>query len=127
MAMKVVTASKEINGVAKSASVNYDFGDNSADAIKKHSEDVVMSNYKAAGTVTVQGVIRRWVEKGLSQAEITTKFVGYKLGVAAERTAADPATALLAQFDSKSQAEQDEIIEALKKKAAAAKKAKGGA
>uniref|UniRef100_A0A6M3J900 Uncharacterized protein n=1 Tax=viral metagenome TaxID=1070528 RepID=A0A6M3J900_9ZZZZ len=67
------------------ASVNYDFGDSAADAVAKHTPEVVFSNYRANAVITIQSWIRSKLKAGKAQAEITALFAGYKIGVASAK------------------------------------------
>lgn len=89
--LKNITSKKKVKQAdgtieERVGSVNYDFGDNLKDAVAKHDEAVVFSNYKANGTIVIQAGIRRMLETGKSQDEITAKFSGYKLGTAMDRS-----------------------------------------
>ena len=71
--MKTVTATKEVNGVERSASIEYDFGtpETSGDMFTK---EVVHSNFEAKATITAQAAMRRMLEKGKSEEEIKSYF-----------------------------------------------------
>ena len=120
MALTEITATKEIDGQKKSASVGYDFGDSVADAITKFGEDVVFSNFKRAATITAQAAMRRMLESGKSQEDISATMNSWKPGVALERNI-DPVSSITNNFDKLSDEEQDAIIAKLKAKKKAAK------
>lgn len=115
MAMIEITAKKEINGAEKSATISKDFGNNSADAIKLFGDETVFTNFRANAKITAQGAMRRMLEDGKSQAEITERMKAWKPGVALERVV-DPVSALLGRWDSYSEAEKAEILKKLKTK-----------
>ncbi len=124
--MKTITAKKTIKddkGNKKDlvGTINYDFGDNLADAIKKHDDAVVFTNYKANGTVVIQAGIRRELEANKSQTEITAKFKGYKLGTAMDRSI-DVQAAFTAKWASMSPEERKAMLVELQ----AAEKAAAG-
>ena len=50
-------AGKEEN--SPSVEVEYDFGDNMAEAAEKFGDDVVYTRFKAAATIDIQAIIRR--------------------------------------------------------------------
>lgn len=115
MALIEITAKKEINGVEKAATISYDFGENGADAIKKFGDETVFSNFRANCKITAQGAMRRMLEDGKTQAEITERMKAWKPGVALERVV-DPVAALLGRWDSYSDQEKAEILKKLKTK-----------
>jgi len=115
MALIQINAKKEINGVEKTATISYDFGENTADAVKKFGDDTVFSNFRANAKITAQGAMRRMLEDGKTQAEITERMKSWKPGVALERVV-DPVAALLGRWDSYSEAEKAEILKKLKTK-----------
>lgn len=115
MALIEITAKKEINGVEKSATITYDFGTNSTEAVKKFGDETVFSNFRANAKITAQGAMRRMLEDGKSQAEITEKMKPWKPGVALERVV-DPVAALLGRWDSYNEQEKAEILKKLKTK-----------
>ncbi len=115
MALIEITAKKEIEGVEKSATISYDFGENSADAIKKFGDETVFSNFRANAKITAQGAMRRMLEDKKTPAEITERMKSWKPGVALERIV-DPVAALLGRWDSYSDQEKAEILKKLKQK-----------
>jgi hypothetical protein len=98
---------------------NYNFGSDIQEAIDLFGAAVAYSQYLSGGKVDIQAIIRRHMEAGKSDEEIQTYLDSYKLGVKAERVAADPLAAFLAKFPTMSDAEQADIIAKLQAKLAA--------
>jgi hypothetical protein len=115
MALIEITAKKEIGGVKKTATISYDFGENTQDAVKKFGDDTVFSNFRANAKITAQGAIRRMLEDKKTQVEITERMKVWKPGVALERIV-DPVAALLGRWDSYTDQEKAEILKKLKTK-----------
>ncbi len=121
MALQNVTASKEVKVMRdgkevkekKSASISYDFGATLTEAVKLHNEEVVFSNWKQSGVITLQGKIRGRLDKGKSQAEITAELAGVKVGVAADRTI-DVEAAWMAKWASMTSEEKKAKLNELK-------------
>lgn len=111
----IVTKNPKTN---TSATINYDFGSTVAEAVEKFGEDVVLSNFVSAATVTAQGAVRRMLGAGKSEAEIVEKMSAWKPGVALAREAQDPMVAALAKFNTLSPEEKEAYIETLRQKAA---------
>lgn len=90
MTVKVISAKAGTDDEAPSASVNYDFGDNLAEAEELFGADVVFSRFTAAATVDIQALIRRHlkpiedkdgnVTPGKSEEEIQAIVSEYKPG-----------------------------------------------
>ena len=59
MTVKVISAKAGTDDEAPSASVDYNFGDNLAEAEELFGADVVFSRFVAAATVDIQALIRR--------------------------------------------------------------------
>ena len=74
--------------VQKSHTGNINLGDNLAASIQLFGEDVVHGNFLDSAAVKVQAFWRRCLEKGMSNAEIDTATLSWKLGVKATRIGA---------------------------------------
>ena len=116
---KTITATKEIDGVERSASVEYNFGDPSTSG-KMFGPEVVHSNFVAKATITAQAAMRRMLEKGKSADEIAAVMKNWKPGVALERVV-DPVAAIEARMDTMSDEEADALIKRLRERAKAKK------
>ena len=81
----------------KSATIEYDFGDNLAAASKLFGDAVVYSQYKAQATVRAQAIIRDGLKKGKTQDEISAIMAGWKPGVKIS-IAGDPKANFLSLF-----------------------------
>jgi hypothetical protein len=100
----------------REGSYTYDFGADLESAQIMFGDAVVFSQYLAASKVDVQALIRRHMEAGKTDEEIQTYLDTYKLGVKAERVAADPLAAFLNKFPTMSAEEQADIISKLQAK-----------
>lgn len=63
--------------------VNYDWGSTLKDAVAKFKEDVVFANFKAAGTVALQGYMRSLIKQDKKPAEIQNLVNEWTPGVRA--------------------------------------------
>ena len=115
MASIEITAKKEVEGVAKSATILYDFGDNLDDMAKKFGSDVVFTNARSNFKITAQGAMRRYLAEGKSPEEISELMSRWVPGVALERTV-DPVAMLLGKWGSMSDSEKAEVLKKLKTK-----------
>jgi len=61
------------------------FGETLDEDIKMVGAEVVKSNYESNATITIQGGIRRMLEKGASPADIQKAYADYKPGTAVRR------------------------------------------
>lgn len=100
----------------RESSIQYDFGENAADAIQRYGDDVVFSQFIAAAKITAQGAMRRMLEAGKTQEEITAKMADWKPGVALTREAVDPIQAALARFGTMDAEAQKEFMAQLRAK-----------
>ncbi len=112
-----VTAKKKIGDEMKEATVAVEFGETAAESIEKFGEGVVNSNFIGAAKITLQAAMRRMIEAGKAQEEITAMAASWMPGVAIQRSS-DPAAAMLAKFAGLDQKEQAEYIKALQARAA---------
>ena len=96
-----------------SASISYDFGATVAESVELFGEEVVLSNFTKSAVILAQGVIRRSVGSGLSEAQIQERFTTWKVGVAAQRVAQDPMVAAAASFAGKTPEEQAAYVKEL--------------
>ena len=97
-----------------SATADYDFGKDLDDAVAKHSKEIVFSNYRANGKVTIQALIGRHIDAKDNNEKIKASVAAYKLGVPSERVAKDPTKDILAEWPSMSEAERQEFLKKLK-------------
>lgn len=117
MASKEITAKKTIDGVDKIGTIVFDFGEDINQAIELFGAEVVMSNFTKSAIITAQAAIRRMLEAGKTQEEITVKMADWKPGVALERVT-DPVASLVARFPTMSAEEQAAVLQKLEKAAA---------
>ena len=115
MGLTSIKASKKVNDEDRVAEVLYDFGDTLAKSVEMFGEDVVFTNFKRTATIVAQAAMRRSLEGGKSQEEITALMKGWRPGVALERII-DPVASLVGKWDSYTEAEQEDILKKLKKK-----------
>ncbi len=112
MAISEITATKKIGDVEKSAAIAFDFGGTAAEAIEKFGAEVVYANFVRSAVITAQAAIRRMLEAGSTQDQITEKMKSWAPGVPLERVI-DPVAAITAKMASMSQEEKDALIEKL--------------
>lgn len=97
----VIEVSAKKQGFDTEVTITYDFGKNLAEMTAKFGEDVTFSNARANMKITLQGVLRRLIEAGKTQEEISGVAAQWKPGVQLERTV-DPlsvARKAMAQMD----------------------------
>lgn len=111
-----IRASKKIGEEEREATIQFDFGGTTENAVEKFGSDVVYSNFVRASVVTAQAAIRRMLEAGKSQEEIQSAMESWKPGVALERTV-DPVAAVLGKFGSMTPEEQKALIRQLQGRA----------
>jgi len=107
-----VTTTKGQNSI----SVNYDFGDNLAEATKLFGEDVVFSGFRRNAVIALQGVIRPELEKGTADEAIRAKVAAWKPGVVT-RSAADPVAAITAKWGALDAEKRKELLKKLREMA----------
>lgn len=96
----VVEVSAKKEGYAE-VTITFDFGKNLGELTGKFGDDVVFTNARANMKITLQGVMRRLLEAGKSQEEISEFCANWKPGMQMERTV-DPlavARKAMAQMD----------------------------
>lgn len=94
---------------AEPVTVEYDFGDNLADMTSKFGEDVIQSRARASLVIDLQSAIRRHINAGKSDDEITAAVAAWVPGVKA--AAKSPADKLKALLDGKSDEEKLKILQ----------------
>ncbi len=80
------------------AIVDFDFGENLADASAQFGEEAIYNLYIASARVQLQGAIRAQGEAGVSPEEIGSRLATYKPGVRMGRAVVDPVAALKVQY-----------------------------
>lgn len=110
-----ITATKKVDDELRSVTANYDFGENLEGAVLLHNEDVVFSNYRASGKITIQGMMRRMITAKKSDEEIQSAVLNYKLGAPTERKAKDPTKAIMDAWPTMSEEDRQEFLKSLKK------------
>ena len=93
----------------RKVAISYNFGQTLADASAMFGEDVVFSNFRRASVVTAQGIMRRLIKAGKSDAEIQTAMSAWRPGVAVERVV-DPVAALKARFSTMTEEERAKVL-----------------
>ena len=112
-----LTATKMVSGVEKSGTIYIEFGDTAIESIDMFGDAIVNSNFIANSKVIGQAAIRRDLEKGLSQEELTVHLAGWKPGVAISHQT-DPIAAAKAKFKTLTPEEQRAFITELQNQAA---------
>ena len=110
-----ITAKKEVEGVAKVATIIYDFGKDLTEMSGKFGADVVFTNARANFKITAQGAMRRYITAGKSPEEITELMAKWVPGIALERTV-DPVAMLLGKWGTMTEAEKADVLKKLKTK-----------
>ena len=113
MAVNEIKATKKIGDVEKEATIAYDFGGDCDAAVAKFGKEVVYANFVRSSVITAQAAMRRYLEDGKTQAEITEKMAGWKPGVPLERTI-DVYAAFMNKFVTMSPEEQMAELQKLK-------------
>ncbi len=84
--------------VYESAVIDFDFGENLADAVAQYGEEPVFTLYVANARVQLQGAIRAQGEAGVAASEIASRLAAYKPGIRMGRATVDPVSALKTQY-----------------------------
>lgn len=79
------------------ATVLFDFGDDLSDAVDKFGEGVVFGCYAAQAKISGQAAIRRQLENGNTQEDVSARMTHWKPGQKLERVS-DPVAALKAKL-----------------------------
>jgi hypothetical protein len=112
MAVSEIKATKKIGDVGKEAVIAFDFGGDCDAAVALFGKDVVYANFVRSAVITAQAAIRRMLDDGKGQEEVTSKMAGWKPGTPLERIS-DPIGATIAKFGALSEADQAALIEKL--------------
>lgn len=96
--------------VYDSAIVEFDLGENLADAVAQFGEDAIFTLYAANARVQLQGAIRAQGEAGVDASEIPARLAAYKPGVRVGRIAVDPVAALRTQYANADDAGKEDIL-----------------
>lgn len=95
----------------KSATEQYDFGDNLKSMVEKFNDDVVFTNARANMKVTLQAGLRGCLDKSLSTSEYAAKFIP---GVQTAAAAADPVASMKVKFATMDKEERKAFLASLK-------------
>jgi hypothetical protein len=110
---------KGSDGNPVSISIEYDFGDNLADAIKKYGEVVVFDLYKAAASIRVQNVARTALLNNKTPDEAVKLAEKYVLGTSFSTGPRDPVRTAVSAVSKMSPEEEKKFILELKERAKA--------
>jgi hypothetical protein len=99
--------------------IEVDSGTNAAEMVQMFGDEAVKSNCESNWTVTLQGNMRAGMKKGETQEQLQARLGSAKMGVATRGAVIDPVQAYLAQFASATPEKQAEMMNELKKRAAA--------
>ena len=94
----------------RSATIEYDFGDDLDAAVALCGAETVHSNYKANSRVALQGVMRAQLKAGKTPDQITSALAAWKPGMVMEKTQIDPETAIKSAFATWSPEKQREFL-----------------
>lgn len=86
--------------------VQYDFGDNLAEAVESYGEEVVFSSYKSSVVIDLQAYIRGLIRRDKTPEEIQEAVSNWKPGVKAVRgkSAAEKLDTLLGKLSDEERA-----------------------
>ncbi len=110
---------KGSDGKPISIEIEYDFGDDLADAIKKYGEAAVFDLYKAAGSIRVQNVARSALLNGKTPEEAVKLASTYVLGTSFSTGPRDPVRTAVSAVSKMSPEEEKKFILQLKERAKA--------
>jgi len=113
--MEQITTSASGEKDARKITLEYNFGDNTADAVKIFGEEVVFSNFKAQAKVRFQALVRADLKEGKKDGEIAEKMASWKPSIAKPGKSAVEKTE--AAWDKLSPAEQKALLSKLMKRA----------
>lgn len=109
--MAKVNVSVKAPKVGKEATLQYDFGNDLDDAVKKFGAGVVFSNFVQNAIIVLQGAMRSRLQKGGDVAALATIW---KPGVKLQAVAQDPKAAAIAAFANFSAEEKKKFLADLK-------------
>ncbi len=114
MTAKVIAAKAGTSDDAPTASVEYDFGENLAEAAELFGDDVVFSRFVSAATVDLQALIRRnlTLEEPKTEEEIQALVAEWKPGVSTRKRVSASEKAQRA-VDALSEDEKAALLESL--------------
>jgi hypothetical protein len=115
--MQTKTIATKSPKTGRSATVTFNYGDTAAETIEMYGDAVVNSNFIASDVINVQGIVRRMLDKGKTEAEIQAKISTRKPGIALSREV-DHEAAFLVSFAQLSPEDQAKKIEEMQAKAA---------
>lgn len=95
------------------ATIIYDFGTDLDEMVKKFDKQTAFTNARANMKIVAQAAMRRLIQAGKTQDEITSIMKSWKPGVTLERTV-DPKAAILAQWKNYSPEEKAAFLAELK-------------
>ena len=110
---------KGSDGNPVSISIEYDFGENLEDAVKKYGEAVVFDLYKAAASIRVQNVARTALLNNKTPEEVVKLAEKYVLGTSVSKGPRDPVRTAVSAVNKMSPEEEKEFILKLKERAKA--------
>jgi len=102
-----VTAKKD----QKTATVEYDFGDNLQDAVEKFGEETVFSNFIQSAKISLQAIMRRVIASG---GDVQKTVSSWKPGIQLQRKAVPAKTVILNEFKNMSEEERAAFIAELR-------------
>lgn len=100
-------------------SVTVPYASTLEEAKQLYGEEAVLTNAFANWRVTLQANIRGGLKRGETPEQIQSRLSTAKMGVAQQGVKVDPIQAFMAQFASATPEKQKQMLEELKKKAAA--------
>lgn len=100
----------------RTGEVDYDFGENVADAAKNFGEDVVFSQFKQAAIISLQSVMRRAIQGGKTGKDLQEAVSAWKPGMKTI-TRKSPQEKVQEAFATMSAEDRKELLKQLKAQA----------
>lgn len=79
MAEEVISTNEPKSG--RSLDVAYDFGSNLDEAVERFGAEVVFTNFKRQGVISLQGIVRNGLKGDVKDEEILNRVDSWKPGV----------------------------------------------
>ena len=104
--MAVEQVSAKLSDMEESVTVEYDFGDNLADAVEKYGEETVFSRWVAAARIDLQAYMRGLIKQKKTPEEIAEAVENWQPGVkvARSKSAAEKLETLLSKLSEEERA-----------------------
>lgn len=118
MSLEVISTQDPKSG--RSFDVEYDFGSTLAEAVTLFGEEVVFSNFKRQGVISLQAIVRTGLKGEASEEEITRRVAAWKPGVVS-RSSKSKAEKITDLFGALSEADKIALLQRIQAEIAASK------